>query len=169
MYPAGETYANLASVAFLNSLQDAAMLQPSNIGNGLLFPKGAVVISLGGDASMVSSTRQVILPLPYTAITIGRPYGKEIGYVTNDPANIDARDTDVEIWIPFSVWDNDGADQDEMEKRLLFSRDHRQNVYSFYGLNMQVCGQMGAKPRPTSPITGLNVTDYRWQFWFSRH
>lgn len=167
MYPAGESFATLASVAFLNSLTDATrMLEPTSKGTAALFPTGVFDIRLGGDASMTGSDRSITMPLSSTIITIGRPYGTEIGYTIADPAT--GSYTDVDLWLPFSVWDNDGADQDTTEQSLLFARDKRQNVFSYYGLNLQVHGQTGAKPRPTSPISGLSVTDYRWRFWYSR-
>lgn len=164
MYPSGENYATLMSVAFLNALQDANMLVPTGVGSTLLFPTARVGIKLGGDAAMIGSNDTVKLPLnnPSIVLTIGRSYGSEQGYAGADPY------VDVRAYVPFSVWTNDGASQDDMEQRLEFARQHRQNVFSSYGLNSHTKSMVGAKPRPASPITGLLVVDYRWEFYYSR-
>ena len=168
MYSKAEEFSTLASVAFKNALQDATMLQPTGLGSGKLFPPGVFDIRLGGDAGMVASTRTVDLPLTETIITIGRPYGIECGYTVGDPGDQSSYYVDMDIWIPFSVWDNSADDQDDTERALLFARDRRVNVFSAHGLSLQVDGHVGAKPRPNSPITGLVVTDYRWRFFYSR-
>lgn len=168
MYPAAEVYSNLASSAFKNALLDAAMLQPTSIGTAPLFPAVAFDIRLSNDANMVESTRTITLPLTATVISIGRPYGFEIGYGPVDPAAESAFAIDTDIWIPFTVYATAASDQDFTEKRLLFARDKRQNVFANYGLDLQMRGQTGAKPRPNSATTGLVIVDYRWRFFFSR-
>lgn len=168
MYPSGEVFSQLASVAFLNAMQDANMLQPTSIGTALLFPKGAFDIRLGDDAGMVSSNRTIVLPLTSVIISIGRPYGVECGYGAPDPLAEAADATDMDIWIPFTVYDNSSEDQDYTEQKLLFARDKRQNVFSSHGLNIKTVGIVGSKPRPDSSATGLVITDYRWRFFYSR-
>jgi hypothetical protein len=169
MYPADESFVDLASVSFLRALQDANMLQPTGLGNGLLFPPGVYNIILGGDAAMVGSNRTITVPLnPPVFITIGRPYGEECGWMIADPHDANSFGGDVNIWIPFTVWSSTDGTQDSVEKALLFARDKRQNVFSAHGLSLQVTGQTGAKPRGASPVTGLQAVDYRWKFFYSR-
>lgn len=165
MYPAAEAYTDLMSVAFYNALQDPNMLVPTGVSNsGPLFPADRFAIQLGGDATMVGSKDKITLPLtsPGVYITIGRPYGSESGYCGADPY------VDIKAHVPFSVWSNSMATQDDVEPRLNFSRQHRQNVYSAYGLNLIAKEVVGARPRASSPITGLVVVDYRWEFFYSR-
>lgn len=168
LYPSGETVSPLASVSFLNALQDTSMLEATSLGSGMLFPGALFDIRLGGDAAMVGSNRSVQLPISKTILTVGRPYGMECGYAPADPADVASHGSDQDLWVPFTVWTMTDASQDDVEARLLFARDHRQNVFSAYGLNLQVGGMVGARPRPQSPVTGLSAVDYRWRFFYSR-
>lgn len=165
MYPANETYTDLMSVAFYNALQDSNMLIPTGFPNpGPLFPGDRFSVQLGGDAAMVGSKDKVVLPLasPGTYLTIGRSYGTETGYCGSDPY------VDIRAYVPFSVWSQTMATQDDVEQRLEFSRQHRQNIYSNYGLGIVSKQVIGARPRTNSPITGLVVVDYRWEFFYFR-
>jgi hypothetical protein len=165
MYPSGEAYTNLMSVAFMNSLVDANMIVPTGVSSSaLLFPTSLISVQLGGDAVMVGSKDQITLPLmnPSVYLTIGRTYGMERGYCGADSY------VDVRAHVPFSVWSQTMATQDDMEQRLEFSRQHRQNVYSNHGLNLIAKEVIGARPRANSPITGLVVVDYRWEFFYAR-
>lgn len=161
MYPEDEHYSDLAADAFRQALVDVDMLLPTSQGPTPLFAPNLFNVQLGGDAGMVGSLRSITLPLQQTFITIGRPYGIERGYVGDTY-------TDADIWMPFSVWTMTNATQDDVEQRLLFARDKRQNVFSKFHLSIQVTGVTGAKPRPESPITGLAVVDYRWRFFHHR-
>ncbi len=100
MYPAGETYTTLMSVAFLNSLQDANMLVANTTGSTALFPSDRIKIVLGNDAAVVGSKDTISLPLnlPTSYIAIGRPYGTEHGYCGAD-INLNVR-----CYLPFSVY-----------------------------------------------------------------
>lgn len=166
MYPSGEVLSNLMSNAFKQALQDTNMLAPTTLGSGLLFPTDRVGVRLGGDASITGSQDTVQLPLvlPTPAvITIGRPFGTERGYSGSDFY------VDVECSVPFSVWSMSMQTQDDMEQRLLFARQHRQNVFSSYNLQIIIANTMvKGRPRPNSPLTGLVVVDYFWNFYYSR-
>ncbi len=165
MYPAGETYTTLMSVAFLNSLQDTNMLVANTTGSTALFPSDRIKIVLGNDASVVGSKDTIALPLnlPTSFIAIGRPYGTEHGYCGADP-NVNVR-----CYMPFSVYAMTAATQDDIEQRLLFSRQHRQNVYSSHSLDIIVNHtNVRGRPRIPSPITGLFVVDYSWEFYYER-
>ncbi len=165
MYPAGESYSTLMSVAFLNALQDTNMVQPTGVASTALFPSDRFNIILGNDAAVVGSKDKIKLPLnlPTAYIAIGRPYGTEHGYCGAESF------VDVRAYIPFSVYAMTAATQDDTEQRLLFSRQHRQNVYSSHGLNICVANTtVRGRPRMPSPITGLMIVDYQWNFWYSR-
>ncbi len=165
MYPAGEAFTTLMSAAFLNSLQDVNMVIPNTLGSSALFPADRIKIVLGNDAAVVGSKDVISLPLnlPTSYIAIGRPYGTEHGYCGADTY------TDVQCYIPFSVYAMTAATQDDIEQRLLFSRQHRQNVYSSYGLNIIVAHtNVRGRPRIPSPITGLFIIDYAWEMFYSR-
>lgn len=164
MYPPGEALATIPSVAFLNALKDINMLVPtgpSGDATGPLFPPDRYEILLGGDAEIFGSEDMLTLPLPKIYIAVGRSYGSEQGY---------AGDTyvDLVVHIPFSVYAMTGGTQDDVQPLLEFSRNHRSNVYSSYGLGIISRGNIRARPRPNSPITGLVITDYAWQFFYSR-
>ncbi len=166
MYPSGEALTPLMSVAFKNSLQDANMLLPTSVGSTALFPSDRISIVLGNDASVIGSKDVITLPLnlPTSFIAIGRPYGTEHGYC----AELDGY-VDVLCYIPFSVYAMSAATQDDIEQRLLFSRQHRQNVYSSYGLSIQTANtNVRGRPRMPSPVTGLFICDYSYEFWYSR-
>lgn len=165
MYPANEEFTDLMSVAFLNAMNDTNMLIPTGIGSTLLFPSDRISIQLGGDAAIVGSNKTIALPLnlPTSLITIGRPYGTEHGYVGADSY------VDILAYIPFSVWTMTAATQDDIQQRLEFARQHRQNVFSSYGLNICVANiVVRGRPRIPSPITGLFVVDYQWEFFYRR-
>ncbi len=165
MYPAGETYTTLMSIAFLNSLQDANMLVANTTGSTALFPSDRIKIVLGNDAAVVGSKDTISLPLnlPTSYIAIGRPYGTEHGYCGAD-INVNVR-----CYIPFSVYTMTAATQDDIEQRLLFSRQHRQNIYSSHGLNILIGNtNVRGRPRMPSPITGLLIIDYSYEFWYER-
>ena len=157
MYPMSEDYTDIISVAFRNALQDAAMLEPTSVGTNPLFPPAVVDIRLGGDAAMTGSDRQITMPIPGVILTIGRAYGREQGFVGDTYKDVDA-------YLQFTVWAMTEATQDDMEKRLYFARDHRQNVFSSYKIQAQLL----SKPRPSSPITGLSAVDYTWRWWYAR-
>jgi hypothetical protein len=165
MYPIGESFTTLMSVAFLNSLQDANMILPTTLGSSALFPSDRIKIVLGNDAAVVGSKDVIALPLnlPTSFIAIGRPYGTEHGYCGADVNTV------VRCYIPFSVYAMTAATQDDIEQRLLFSRQHRQNVYSSYGLDIIVAyTNVRGRPRTPSPITGLFVVDYAYEFYYDR-
>ncbi len=165
MYPSDETFSTLMSVAFLNSLQASTMVVPTTVGSTSLFPSDRIKIVLGNDASVVGSKDVISLPLnlPTSYIAIGRPYGTEHGYCGADPF------VDVRAYVPFSTYAMTAATQDDIEQRLLFSRQHRQNVYSTNGLNIIVANtNVRGRPRIPSPITGLFIVDYAWEFFYFR-
>jgi len=165
MYPSGEVFTNLMSVSFLNSLQASTMVMPNTLASTALFPVDRIKIVLGNDAAVVGSKDVITLPLnlPTSYIAIGRPYGTEHGYCGADPNVV------VRCYVPFSVYAMTAATQDDIEQRLLFSRQHRQNVYSTNGLNIIVAHtNVRGRPRIPSPITGLFIMDYSWEFFYER-
>jgi hypothetical protein len=165
MYPSGENFTTLMSVAFLDSLLDANMTMPNTLASTALFPTDRIKIVLGNDAAVVGSKDVITLPLnlPTSYIAIGRPYGTEHGYIGTDSY------VDVRCYIPFSVYAMSAATQDDIEQRLLFSRQHRQNVYSTYNLDIIVANtNVRGRPRIPSPITGLYIIDYAWEFYYDR-
>ncbi len=164
MYPSGESFTTLMSVAFLNALQDVNMVMPTTLGSTALFPSDRIKIILGDDAAMFGSKDTLTLPinLPTTVITIGRPYGTEHGYAGADPY------VDIKAYVPFSVWAMTAGTQDDVQQRLKFARFHRQNVFSSHGLNICVANtRVHIKPRNPSPITGIYVVDYSYEFFYS--
>ncbi|GAC1315208.1 MAG: hypothetical protein NVSMB14_15230 [Isosphaeraceae bacterium] len=48
----------------------------------------------------------------------------------------------------------------------MFARVNRTSVFETHGLHLQN-GKLTARPRANSPITGLVVSDYRWEFRYS--
>lgn len=156
-----EAYSILAEESFRNAMMDATMLIPDP-GTDLLFDSSLFDIRMGGDASITGSNRQITLPIPKTIITIGLPYGTEIGY----PGEFEYVDT--EIQVPFSVWSLTGATQTDTQRRLLFARDSRSFVFSNYGLTLVPSGIVRGKPRNYLPVDGLLTWDYAWKAFYSR-
>jgi hypothetical protein len=153
------------SVAFLNSLQASTMVMPTSLGSSSLFPADRIKIVLGNDASVFGSKDTVSVPLnlPTSYIAIGRPYGSEHGYCgTYDYV-------DVCCYIPFTTYTMTAATQDDIEQRLLFARQHRQNVFSAQNLSIITANtNVRGRPRIPSPITGLFIIDYSWSFFYCR-
>ena len=153
------TLAPMLHQAMYASLNDPTLVFPDTT---RIFPPAQVDIRLGGDASIAGSDRQITIPLQQIVITIGWPYGSELGARMQDQGV-----TNLEQAIKLTVWSNSAADSDNMMQRLEYIRDVFPAVFS----SRQVCilgGRIQSRMRPYSPVEGLVVFDTTWNCLFER-
>jgi len=154
-----ETYATRAEYAFQQALTDQTnMLQPATLGGGPLLDPAIFDVRLGGDGSVNDANGKLTLPLTKLIVTIGQPYGTEESYTADT-------DVDCEIWVPFKIWGNTGADISDFDTRMGFARQFRSSVFSLQGLTL-LGGVVRRRPIQYNADQGLMCREFVWRFWW---
>jgi hypothetical protein len=156
-----EAYATPSAVALMNAFQDAAMLEPSSAGTGLLFDPGTFDIHQYSEGGINNGgLEQFVVPLTKVIIVVNVPYGNRQSYM-----NLET-DEDWSLWCRLRVYGNTGADIADALGRLEFLSMHRRNVLSLHGIADYGIDQH-PRMKPYDPKLGFATLDYTLRYRWS--